>query len=127
MPPSSAFYAVISGAGSGTGSAVARRFAAAYPVVLLARRAASYQPVVDEIKAAGGSAFGIEADAADAAAVDAAFARIDKELLPGAKLAAAVYNPGGGFAFGPFLETDVKKLEESLDIAAYVLSDAGVA
>ncbi|PNP60525.1 hypothetical protein THARTR1_00549 [Trichoderma harzianum] len=82
------FFAIISGVGSGTGASVARRFAQSYAVVLLSRKPSSYESIVADIKAAGGTAIGITADAADPAAVDAAFVQIEKEL-PGSKLAAA--------------------------------------
>ncbi|GJN73341.1 hypothetical protein PLIIFM63780_007405 [Purpureocillium lilacinum] len=116
-----ALYAIISGAGSGTGAAAALRFARTYPVVLLARSPASYQPIVDQIRAAGGTAHGISADAADPAAVDAAFASIERDLLPGAKLAAAVYNANAGFAVKPFLELTKEDLDTSLGTGAYGL------
>lgn len=114
---SSSFYAVISGVGAGTGRSAALRFAKAYPVVLLARSAASFRPIVDEINASGGRALGFEADAADPAAIDSAFDRVAAEL-PGAKLAAAVFNPGGGFAVKPFLELKAEDLDVSLNTAA---------
>ncbi|KAK1639841.1 short-chain dehydrogenase [Colletotrichum phormii] len=113
---SKSFYAIISGAGSGTGRAAAVRFAKAYPVVLLARKPESYNAIVDEIKQAGGQAFGITADATDEAAVNAAFETIKKEL-PGSKLAAAIYNVNGGFARKPFLELKREELDASLDAA----------
>nr|XP_036585977.1 short-chain dehydrogenase [Colletotrichum truncatum]KAF6796168.1 short-chain dehydrogenase [Colletotrichum truncatum] len=113
---SKSFYAIIAGAGSGTGRAAAVRFAKAYPVVLLARKPESYNDIVNEIKQSGGQAFGITADATDDAAVNAAFETIKKEL-PGSKLAAAIYNINGGFARKPFLELKKEELEASLDAA----------
>ncbi len=115
----SKFYAIISGVGSGTGASAAHLFAKTYPVVLLARSPASYEPVVASITAAGGKAVGITADIADSDAVDAAFKRIEQEL-PGAKLAAAVYNANAGFAMKPFLELKKSDLETSLGTGAYV-------
>lgn len=115
----SKFYAVISGAGSGTGRAVALRFAQSYSVVVLARSTSSHAPIVNDIKAAGGNALGLTADASDPAAVDAAFKSIAKEW-PDSKLAAAVYNANAGFAFKPFLELSEDDLDTSLNTAAYV-------
>ena len=114
-PPStaSAFHAVISGAGSGTGRALALRFARSYSVVLMARRAETVGPIVDEIRAAGGSALGIAADASDPAAVDDAFARIRRDL-PGSRLAAAVYNANAGFAMKPFLDLELADMQAGL-------------
>lgn len=101
------------------GRAAAVRFAKAYPVVLLARKPESYNAIVDEIKQAGGQAFGITADATDEAAVNAAFETIKKEL-PGSKLAAAIYNVNAGFSRKPFLELKREELDVSLDAAPYV-------
>lgn len=115
----SKFYAIVSGVGSGTGASVAQLFAKTYPVVLLARTPASYEPVVKSITASGGKALGITTDASDSNAVDAAFKRIEEEM-PGAKLAAAVYNANAGFAVRPFLELKASDLENSLGTAAYV-------
>ncbi|KAI9155382.1 short chain dehydrogenase [Paramyrothecium foliicola] len=117
MPPTSPFYAIVSGAGAGTGRAAALRFAKSYPVVLLSRTAASYRAIVDDINASGGTAFGYEADAADPKAIDAAFDSIRRDL-PDAKLAAAIYNAGAGFSVKPFLEQKVEDLQLSLDTAA---------
>jgi NADP-dependent 3-hydroxy acid dehydrogenase YdfG len=76
----SRIYAVIAGAGPGTGAAVAHKFAAKYPVVLLARRADSYATLVSGIKANGGKALGIPTDVSSAESVNEAFNRIDKEF-----------------------------------------------
>jgi NAD(P)-dependent dehydrogenase (short-subunit alcohol dehydrogenase family) len=117
-PASSAFYAVISGAGSGTGRSVALRFARAYPVVLLSRKPSNFQPIVDEINASGGKAWGYATDATDQAAVDKAFESIDRDLPQGSKLAAAVFNGNAGFAVKPFLESKLEDLQLGLDTAA---------
>ncbi|KAK6844546.1 short chain dehydrogenase [Apiospora arundinis] len=110
----SKFYAIVIGAGTGTGSAAARRFAKSYPVVLMARSPASYQDCVDGINASGGKAVGVNADAADPASLQAAFDRIRDELLPGHKLAAAVYNVGANFKRAPFLESKVEDFDGSV-------------
>ncbi|EMR61378.1 putative short chain dehydrogenase protein [Eutypa lata UCREL1] len=112
---STKLFAVVAGAGPGTGKATALRFSKAYPVVLIARRPESYEEAVAEIKAAGGTAVGVSADASDAASLDAAFERIKTEVYPGHKLAVAVYNAAGGFMQKPFLETSVEELAGSLD------------
>jgi NAD(P)-dependent dehydrogenase (short-subunit alcohol dehydrogenase family) len=109
----SKFFAVIAGAGAGTGRSVALRFAKAYPVVLLARKPESYNDIVDEIKKSGGQAIGISADTADAKSIASAFDTIKKEL-PDRKLAAAIFNVSGGFAIKPFLEVSPEELNVSL-------------
>ncbi|KAM0328565.1 hypothetical protein ACHAQA_004973 [Verticillium albo-atrum] len=108
------FYALIAGAGPGTGRAIASRFAQAYPVVLLARNAETLNDTVDEIKKLGGQAIGISTDVGDPSAVDRALALI-KEALPGSQLAAAVYNINAGFLVKPFL--DLKPEEFNTGVA----------
>jgi hypothetical protein len=135
----SKFYAVVIGAGPGTGASVlmvyccetpltttvlsgracALRFAKAYPVVLLARTSESYKETVDEINAANGKAIGIQADATDPASLSAAFDKIEKEF-PDHKLAAAILNASGGFVRKPFLQITAEELDLSLDINASV-------
>ncbi|KAI5863486.1 NAD(P)-binding protein [Durotheca rogersii] len=111
---SSKFYAVVAGAGPGTGRAVALRFAKAYPVVLLARTPDSYQSTVAEINQSGGRAIGISTDTSDVKSVASAFEAITKELS-GLKLAAAIYNVGSGYKRKPFLELDVEDFDASVN------------
>ncbi|KAI8634217.1 NAD(P)-binding protein [Xylariaceae sp. FL1651] len=106
-------FAVIAGAGTGTGRATALRFAKTYPVVLMARRPESYHDTVLEINKAGGKAVGISADVADPKSMESAFEAIKKDL-PGLKLAAAVYNVASGYAMKPFLELKPEELDDSL-------------
>ncbi|KAJ9199478.1 hypothetical protein DTO166G4_5490 [Paecilomyces variotii] len=95
--------AIVAGVGSGTGASIARKFAKSYPVVLLSRNPTNYQPIVEEINAAGGKAVGFSTDLADLKSVQSTFDKIAKEF-PSALLAAAIFNPGGGFVRKPFLE-----------------------
>jgi NAD(P)-dependent dehydrogenase (short-subunit alcohol dehydrogenase family) len=111
------FHAIISGAGSGTGRSLALRFATAYSVVLLSRNPSTVSPLVDEVRAAGGSALGIAADASDPASMDRVLEQVAAEL-PGSRLAAAVYNANAGFAFKPFLEMTEQDLDTSLGTGA---------
>lgn len=110
--------AIIAGVGSGTGAAVARRFAKTYPVVLLARSASNYEPVVVEINESGGKAVGISADITDEESVKGAFDKIKEGGLwkdggEGGEVgvAAAVFNVGGGFLKKPFLELTKEEFE----------------
>ncbi|KNG86848.1 oxidoreductase, short chain dehydrogenase/reductase family [Aspergillus nomiae NRRL 13137] len=96
-------FAIIAGVGPGTGASIARKFAQAYSVVLLARNPANFTPVVDEINANGGQATGISADLSDTNSVNSAFEKITQQY-GGSTLAAAVFNSGGGFVRKPFLE-----------------------
>jgi len=96
-------FAIIAGVGPGTGSSIARKFATAYPVVLLARNASNYEATVSEINSTGGNAIGISADLSDSKSLSSAFEKIGQEFA-GLPLAAAVFNSGGGFVRKPFLE-----------------------
>jgi len=114
--PSSAAPAIIAGVGPGTGASVARKFAEKYPVFLLARNPANYEPLVEEIKQNGGWAQGIATDVSDAASVEKAFAEIKKykgEEEPRASV--AVFNVGGRFIRKPFLELSQEEFEAGFE------------
>lgn len=113
-------FAIIAGVGPGTvstricglsiytqlinqGASIARRFAKAYSVVLLGRNPDNYEPLVKEINTSGGQAVGISTDLSDAKSMNSTFDKI-KDQYSGSALAAAVFNPGGGFVRKPFLE-----------------------
>ncbi|OJJ03153.1 hypothetical protein ASPVEDRAFT_42667 [Aspergillus versicolor CBS 583.65] len=95
--------AIIAGVGPGTGASIARKFALAYSVVVLARNPANYNSLVSEITSAGGQALGISADVSDSSSLKAAFEKISQQYKD-SPLAAAVFNSGGGFVRKPFLE-----------------------
>ena len=62
--PASARVALVIGAGDSTGGAIAKRFAREGYVACVTRRTADkLQPLVDEIRAAGGQAHGFASDA----------------------------------------------------------------
>ena len=82
---------------------MARKFAQQYPVALMARKAANYEPIVKQIEDAGGKAIGISTDVSDAKSVKEAFEKLKSEM-GGAPLAAAIFNVGGKFIRKPFLE-----------------------
>ncbi|KAM3069870.1 hypothetical protein ACMFMG_010579 [Clarireedia jacksonii] len=108
------FYSIVAGVGAGTGRSVALKFASAYPVILLARSPSNYEPIVSEIRSAGGIAHGIATDVSSPAAVNAAFDEIKKEYGD-KKLAAAIYNLSGGFVRKPFLETSLEEYTAGFD------------
>ncbi|KAL6815076.1 hypothetical protein J3E69DRAFT_370560 [Trichoderma sp. SZMC 28015] len=113
------FYAIIVGIGPGIGSALAFQFAKFYPVVLISRNSSSYESIVTDIKANGGHAMGITADASDLNSIDAAFGRIERDMH-GANLALAAYNARGPFARKPFLELKVEDLQASIAAEAAI-------
>jgi NAD(P)-dependent dehydrogenase (short-subunit alcohol dehydrogenase family) len=84
----SKLVAIIAGTGPGTGAAIARKFAQAYPVILLARKKESYDRLAEEINSSGGSAFGISADVSDEQSMKSALDQVRKEF--GEDVAAAV-------------------------------------
>ena len=100
-------YAVVAGVGPGTGASVARKFAAAYPVVCLSRTPANYEPLVEEINSSGGKAIGVSADVSNASSMEAAVKKIESEF-GNEGCAAAVLNAAGGFVRKPFLEMSEK-------------------
>ena len=105
MPAAHKAYAIIAGVGAGTGASVARKFAKAYPVVLLARSPQNYGPLVTEINGSGGTAVGIPTDVMDSESVKKAMGEIEGKFpRDDWGLAAAVYNVGGKFVKKPFLE-----------------------
>ncbi|KAL8670707.1 MAG: hypothetical protein Q9168_004777 [Polycauliona sp. 1 TL-2023] len=107
-------FAIVAGVGPGTGSAVARKFAATYPVALLARNPANYQDALKDIQAAGGKAIGISTDVSDAKSVRDAIAKSKEEF--GDSCAAAVFNVGGSFVRKPFLELSQGEFESGWEV-----------
>lgn len=86
---------------------------------MLARNPDNYNPVVQEINSSGGQAIGISTDVSDSKSVNAAFDKIQAEY-PSSKVAAAVFNPGGGFVVKPFLELKEEDYSNALKSQAYV-------
>lgn len=114
-------FAIIAGVGPGTGASIARKFAAAYPVILLARNPGNYEAVVSEINQSGGKAVGISADVADEESVKKAFLKIEQDYVKkDGHLAAAVFNVGGGFVRKPFLELSTEEFEGGFKSNGYV-------
>lgn len=110
--------AIIAGVGAGTGASVARKFALAYPVILLARSPASYEPLVEEINKSGGKAIGISTDVSDSKSVKSAFEQIEQEFK-GVGCAAAIFNASGGFVRKPFLETSEEAFVNAMTVSGF--------
>jgi NAD(P)-dependent dehydrogenase (short-subunit alcohol dehydrogenase family) len=106
--------AVVVGVGEGLGAALARRFADGYRVALVARGADVVEKVAADIRARGGGALPVQADATIEAQVAAAHARIVKELGP---VDVLVYN-GGRRPIGRLLETTPDVFEETWRVHA---------
>lgn len=101
MPKS---IAIIAGAGPGTGSAIARRFAKAYPVVVLARSQSSLDPLVSDITQSGGSAMSVPTDVSNSSSMTSTMDQIKAKFGPDLTIAAAIYNVASKFMRKPFLE-----------------------
>ncbi|KAH8731119.1 hypothetical protein GQ44DRAFT_376807 [Phaeosphaeriaceae sp. PMI808] len=114
----SKLIAIVAGVGAGTGASVARKFAKAYPVVLLARKPESYESLANEINSSGGKAIGISTDVSDASSLTAAVQAIKKEFGNDVGAAAAIFNASGGFLRKPFLEVPPEVFAQSIAISA---------
>ena len=81
--PASARVALVIGAGDSTGGAIAKRFAREGYVACVTRRTADkLQPLVDEIRAAGGQAHGFASDARKEEDVVALVEQIERDIGP---------------------------------------------
>ena len=115
--PCRPFYVVVAGVGSGTGSAVAHRFATQFPVALLARSQSSLDPVVESIKSTGGDAIGVLADVSSQKSMSQAFKTIkESKLFDGLYLGAAIFNAGSKFVRKPFLELSPEEFENGWEV-----------
>src|SRR3569623_358588 len=75
--------ALVVGAGDSTGGAIAKRFArGGYTVCATRRAGAKLQPLLDEIRAAGGQAHGFAADARNEDEVIALVEKVESEIGP---------------------------------------------
>ena len=111
-------FAIIVGVGpAGTSAAVARTFAKAYPVALLARNQDSYQSLADEINKSGGKAVGIIADVSSSTSIDNAFEKIKQEFQ-GAGCAAAIFNASGKFFRKGILDMTEEEFGAGLEVSA---------
>ncbi|KAL6706752.1 hypothetical protein ACN47E_005088 [Coniothyrium glycines] len=114
----SKLIAVVAGVGPGTGASVARKFAKAYPVVLLARKPENYEGLANEINSSGGKAIGISTDVADLSSLQNAVETIKQEFGDDVGAAAAIFNASGGFLRKPFLEIPPEVFQQSLAVSA---------
>jgi len=105
---------LIVGAGDYIGAAIAKRFAAGgYRVCLGRRNGDALAPLVDEITAAGGTAYGYSLDARDEDVVAARFAQIKEDVGP---LDLVIFNVGGNVRF-PVRETTARVYRKVWEMA----------
>ena len=108
--------ALVVGAGDFIGAAIARRFAkGGYTLCLGRRNGDQTQPLVDEIKSAGGEAHGFSLDAREEAQIEKRFAQIEQEIGP---LEVVVFNPGGNVNF-PIRDTTSRVFRKVWEMACY--------
>jgi NAD(P)-dependent dehydrogenase (short-subunit alcohol dehydrogenase family) len=89
---------LVIGAGDATGGAIARRFAREGYIACVTRRSADkLQPLVDEIRAAGGEAHGFGSDARKEEDMVALVENIEANIAP---IEVAVFNIGANVRFG---------------------------
>lgn len=108
--------AVVVGAGTGTGTEVARMLAReGYPVVLVRRNADALAPLVAEIESAGGATLAIGADASNEARVIDLFDQAEDHF--GAP-EFTLFN-AAGFVMGPILQLDSQAFEDMWRASSY--------
>ena len=107
--------AVITGVGPGLGAALARRFAAAYAVAIVARNADYLKGLAREIRDSGHTALDLSCDVSDRAQIAEAFRAIRTDLGDPEML---LYNAGSG-AFGTITEITPDQYEADWRVNAF--------
>ena len=106
---------LVIGAGDATGGAIARRFAReGYVAVVTRREKSSLDPLVAQIRDAGGEAHGFGSDARVESEVVELFATIERDIAP---LEAMVFNIGANVNF-PIRETTERVYRKVWEMAA---------
>ena len=111
-------FAVIAGVGPGTGAAISRRFASAYPVALLGRSPSKFDWLVQEINDGGGKAIAVKTDVSNETSVKEAFGKIHDEFQD-ATCAAAIFNASGPLGNAPLLELGVSEFSAVWEVTWY--------
>jgi 3-oxoacyl-[acyl-carrier protein] reductase len=119
--------ALVTGGSRGIGAAIAKRLAAdgASVAITYAKGGDAAASVVDSIKRAGGKAIAIQADAADAKAVQAA---VEKTVATFGRLDVLVNNAGTAIP-KPFAEATLEEMDRVIDInvrGVYVATQAAL-
>ncbi len=107
--------AVIIGVGPGLGAALARRFATAYAVAMLARKADYLKDLARELRGSGATVLDLSCDVSDRAQLVEAFRIIGKDLGEPEVL---LYNAGSG-TFGTITEITPEQYEADWRVNAF--------
>ncbi|HZN47933.1 MAG TPA: SDR family oxidoreductase [Ramlibacter sp.] len=108
--------AVVIGAGDATGGAIAKRFArGGYTVCAIRRSADKLQPLIDEIRTAGGEAHGFGTDARKEDEVEALFDDIEARIGP---IEVFVFNIGANVP-SSVLEETARKYHKIWEMACF--------
>ena len=108
--------ALIMGAGDAIGSAIARKFAdQGHPVCLVRRNEDKLAPLVDDINARGGRAYGFACDARNEEQTVALFEQIEREIGP---LEVVVFNVGANVPMS-LQGTSAKKFYKIWEMACF--------
>ncbi|MEQ9518240.1 MAG: SDR family oxidoreductase [Parvibaculum sp.] len=108
--------ALVIGAGDATGGAIARRFACeGFETCVVRRNADKLQPLVDDIKAAGGIAHAFGTDARKEEQMVALIDKIEADIAP---LEVAIFNIGANVHF-PVTETTARVYFKVWEMAAF--------
>jgi len=108
--------ALVVGAGDATGSAIARRFAREGCVACAARRNAELlQPLLHDIRAAGGEAHGFGSDARDEAQVGELIERVESDIGP---IEAFIFNIGANVP-SSILDETARKFRKVWEMACF--------
>ena len=108
--------ALVIGAGDSTGSAIAKRFAAGGYIACMTRRDSDkLAPVVEEIQAAGGQAYGFGSDARKEEEVVALFEKIENEI---GQIEVLVFNIGANVPCS-ILEETARKYFKIWEMACF--------
>jgi NAD(P)-dependent dehydrogenase (short-subunit alcohol dehydrogenase family) len=107
---------LVVGAGDATGGAIARRFAREGYIACVTRRSAEkLEPLVEEIRAAGGQAHGFGSDARKEEEMVALVERIEREVAP---IEVAVFNIGANVQF-PITDTTARVYFKVWEMACF--------
>lgn len=114
MEPKKAILVI--GAGDATGGAIARRFAREGYIACVTRRTADkLQPLVEQIRAEGGVAYGFGSDARKEEDMVALIEKIEREIAP---IEVAVFNIGANVRFS-ITETTARVYQKVWEMACF--------